>query len=164
MNGRGNTHYFISKIKNSWFFRIVAEGISKSFGLVAIIRLTTKIVEQGFLLLRMPITRIRNIRFYIDTSIWLRIIMPQTYIRNKLKIQAFMAQIIKQYQDISLKKINVVASYMKLLLRPAPVIRFRTRLVANPIVGQYVRLAAIDPMILADIDSNTLEDTETVIL
>lgn len=164
MESRRNSHFFTGKIKNAWIFKILAEGISKSFGINSIIRLKTKIFAGAVSLLKIPYASIANGRFFLRVSAIFKINMPQFYIRSKISVQAFMAQIIKQYQTLRIFSVHVITTYLKLVLQSTPIIRVKTRLVANPIVGQYTKLAQVDPMLLADIDSKTLEQTEAVIL
>lgn len=163
MESRKNSHFFSGKIKNIWVFKILGGGISKSFGITSVIRLITKISSQVLLLSKIPYASIANGKFFLRVGAIFKINMPQTYIRGKVRVQAFMAQIIKQYQTLRIFSAHIVASYVKLILQSAPIIRVKTRLAANPIVGQYTRLAQVDPINLADIDGDTLEQIEAVI-
>lgn len=163
MDSRKNSRFFIAKIKKSWFFKVGAEGFSKVFGLLSTIVLRAKVnINKISLLIKIPETyiNIENLYLKIATLLKLNILINM---RNKISIQAKMSQIIKQYQTILLRSFNII-SRLLLVLQLLPIIRIKTRLVANPIVGQYTKLAQVDPMLLADIDSKTLEQTEAVIL
>ncbi len=167
MNGgqnRTSTHFLIGKIKNNWFFNIITEGFSRSFGLTTIIRLATEINTAGVLLLQNLSAHIYIKKLYLNASIVkLRINMPKVIVSSKTKIFAFMAQIIKQYQTMKfgLSRIRILA--IKLLLRPSGIVRFKTHLIGDPIVGQYIKLVQVDSNILADMDSSTLEQIEITI-
>ena len=161
---RINTHSFIGRIKNSWVFNIIAEGFSHSFGLAAIIRLVVEINTSAMLLLQNISAHIYIKKLYLRTSaIKLILNMPKVAVLNKTKISAFMAQIIKQYQTIKFGLSRMRVLGIKLLLRSSGTIRFKTKLIGDPIVGQYTRLVQIDPNILADMDSNTLEQVDIII-
>lgn len=159
---RTSVHYFTAKVKDSWVFKIIAEGISKSFGVALAVRLITGIVTE-FLLLQNLYVQIHAGKFYAKGYTILKINIPQAIISNKTKISATMSQIIGQYQTMGHGKLKIIISAIKALLFPSAIVKFKTKIVAEPIVGQYIRLAQIDPVALVDIDSDTLEQVETVI-
>lgn len=161
---RTNIHFFTGKVKDSWVFKIIAEGISKSFGIAIAIKLK-QVINTTELILWQAIHQKFSIgKFYAKAYPIFVLSISTSIIRNRTKISAFMSQIIKQYQIIKTGKFHIITSAIKFILRPGSIVKFRTRLVADPIVGQYIKIAQIDPQTLVDIDTNTLGQIEVVVL